>query len=278
MSYKSDELRNLAILKKSELRNTFFKIPVGENFYSFKISGIGKMTIKLEKFFYYSEIIKAVQDGVDDGLEYLIEQIIIDPNKNKKPALDSSAELRERASANKNALKQMHINPIIGIKEYEFRIAGIGGKSIKIEFYMNYEDMASVLNEGHEASLEFILKEILVDNEVDYSIFEDLEELDEINADDDNADEDISINIEKLPEGECVELISKLEGLQKLTFDAIDSIDSDVFTVDDVLEQDLIKSYAVQGKSFVKIISKNIGELINLGLVRDEDGKYYKLW
>ena len=56
-------------------------------------------------------------------------------------------------------------------------------------------------------------------------------------------------------------------------------MDSDVFAVADVLEQDLIKSYAVQGKSFEPIIIKNINEFIDLGIIMTQDNEYYyKLW
>ena len=78
MDYKADEFRNVALLNKPDLRKKTVIIPISDNNYQFKISGIGQKAIKLEKYFYYSEIIDAVQEGIDDGLEFLIEQIIID--------------------------------------------------------------------------------------------------------------------------------------------------------------------------------------------------------
>ena len=102
MSYKGEEIKNLALLNKKKLINKFFKVPSGGEEYKFKISGIGSRFIKIEKFFYYNEIIKKVLDGNEYSLEFAIEQIIIDPNKKKKPVLESKDELRERALANKS--------------------------------------------------------------------------------------------------------------------------------------------------------------------------------
>lgn len=284
MGYTADEFKNVAMVNKSNLMKKAFIVPIANNKYQFKIAGVGQMSIKIEKFFYYSEIIKAVQKGIDDGLEYLVEQIIIDPNMEKIPNLDSYQELKLRAFANKQALKRMSIESFVGTKKYEFRIAGIGGRAIKLELYVGYEDIAKELNEGNEVNLEFILKEILVDNEVDYSIFENIniETLDyeeNIESDDDQEEPEKVISINKLSLNECKNIISKIEGIQRLIFDSIDGIDSDVFSMDDVLEQDLIKSYAVKGKSFEPIITKNIEELIELGIItKGDNNNYYKLW
>lgn len=282
MDYTADEFRNVATVNKSDLRKKSVIIPIDDNKYQFKISGIGQKAIKLEKFFYYSEIISSVQEGNDSGLEYLIEQIIIDPNKKRVPNLDSSSELRLRASANKQALKRMSIKAVVGTKEYEFRISGIGGRSIKIEIYVGYIDIATELNNGNAINLEFILKQILVGNSIDYSIFEDIDiEIDSndetsIDVEEGIVEEDIVIN--KLSSDESEKIISNISGVQKLIFNAIDRIDSDIFNVCDVLEQDLIKSYAVQGESFEPIISKNIDEFIQLGIVVEGNKNYYKLW
>lgn len=280
MGYTADEFRNVAAANKSDLRNKTVLIPIGNNRYQFKIAGVGPTAIKLECYFRYSDVINKVQDGVDDGLEYLIEQIIIDPNMKKIPTLDSSAELRARASANKQALKRMSIESFIGTKNYEFRLAGIGGRAIKLENYVVYEDIAKELNGGNEVNLEFIIKEILVGNDVDYTIFEDIDIINNQNSQsNDSKDEIIEINIDKLSSDESEKIISKIDGIQRLIFDSIDDIGSDMFTVADVLEQDRIKSYAVQGKSFEPIIINNINELIDLGIITaGNDNNYYKLW
>ena len=173
----------------------------------------------------------------------------------------------------------MTIESFIGIKNYEFRLAGIGRSAVKLEIYVSYEDIAKELNEGNEVNLEYILKQILVGNKVDYSIFEDIDINHLGSQTDDSNDEIEEIIINKLSSDESEMIISKIEGIQRLIFDSIDDIDSDVFTVEDVLNQDRIKSYAVQGKSFEPIIVKNIDELIDLGIITEgNDNNYYKLW
>ena len=281
MGYTADEFRNVAMVNKSNLRKKTVIIPIGDNRYQFKISGVGQMAIKLENYFNYSQIISTVQNGVDDGLEYLLEQIIIDPNMNKIPVLESSAELRERAFANKQALKRMSVESFVGTKNYEFRIAGIGGRAIKLEIYVGYEDIAIELNNGNDVTLEFILKEILVDNPVDYSVFEGVGPddyiIDEHFIDEEPIEEEI--HLDKLDPSESAKIISNIEGIPKLIFDAIDGIESDVFNVKDVLSQDLIKSYEVRGQSFEPLVVKTLGEFIDLGIVSEgTDENYYKLW
>lgn len=284
MPYKANEFKNVAFVNKKDLMKKTVIIPIGDNDYKFKISGLGQKAIKLENYFYYGEIIKKVQNGVDDGLEYLIEQLVIDPtNKEKIPNLESSQELKLRASANKQSLRRMSVEAFVGEKEYEFRIAGIGGRSIKVDIYVGYDDIANELNAGNEINLEFILKEILVGNDVDYSVFDDVEQIKPLKSvkksNDEPSEVKKEIKIEKLSSKKSKEIISKIEGIQKLIFDSIDDVDSDVFTIEDVLEQDRIKSYAVQGKSFEPIIVKNLGELIDLGIIAKGDNEnYYKLW
>lgn len=281
MQYKASEFKNVARVNKKNLIKKTVIIPIGDTEYKFKISGLGQKAIKLENFFFYGSIIEKVQQGIDDGLEYLIEQLIIDPiNKEKIPNLNSSQELKLRATANKQSLRRMAVEAFVGTKQYEFRIAGIGGRSIKLDIYVGYDDIASELNLGNEINLEFILKEILVGNEVDYSVFEGVEPEPVIDLpNEDPADDEDEIIIDKLSPDKSEVLISKIEGVQKLIFDSINEIDSDIFTVADVLEQDRIKSYAVQGKSFEPIIIKNIDELIDLGLISEGDNNdYYKLW
>lgn len=282
MEYNANEFRNVAMVNKPKLKKKTVIVPIGENRYQFKISGVGQMAIKMESYFNYSQIVSNVQKGVDDGLEYLLEQIVIDPNMQKVPMLDSSMELKERAFANKQALRRMSIEAYVGTKNYEFRIAGIGGRAIKVEIYVGYEDIANELNKGNDITLEFILKEILVDNQVDYTIFEDVEINDHIFVEDEdeemNLTEEISV-INKLDSDVSSKIISKIEGIPKLIFDAIDRIDSDIFNVNNVLEQDLIKSYEVRGQSFEPIIIKTLDEFIVLGIVsRGNDENYYKLW
>ena len=145
MSYNAEGIREIAMINKRSLKQKFFIVPSGGEEYKFKISGIGSRFIKMEKFFYYSDIIKAVTGGNDRSFEYAIEQIIVDPSKNKKPVLEDYNELRERALANKINLKNHYINVFVGKKEYGFKIAGIGYKSIKIELYVGYDEIVKEL-------------------------------------------------------------------------------------------------------------------------------------
>ena len=121
-----------------------------------------------------------------------------------------------------------------------------------------------------------------MENEVDYSIFEDIDPEDYMEdavSETEEHDDEKPIVIDKLSSDESEEIISKIKGVQKLIFDSIDEIDSDIFTVKDVLEQDLIKSYEAQGQSMKPIVIKNIEELIDLGIIATGDNdNYYKLW
>lgn len=291
MSYKGEEIKNLALLNKKKLINKFFKVPSGGEEYKFKISGIGSRFIKIEKFFYYNEIIKKVLDGNEHSLEFAIEQIIIDPNKKKKPVLESKDELRERALANKSNLKQQYIDAFIGKKEYEFRIAGIGFKSIKLELYIGYDEIASEISLDNPINLEFILFEKLMGNDVDYSKFNQLyDEEDLIFKDDHNVEEDAKteevvedeINIDdinKLSADEFDEKIVNVRGWLKLVFDSVDDILDDTFTMESLLKQKRIVSYQTSGEDMEEKVLDNLNQLIELGLVaKINKTTYIRLW
>ena len=291
MSYKGEEVKNLALLNKKKLINKFFKVPSGGEEYKFKISGIGSRFIKVEKFFYYNEIIKKVSDGNEHSLEFAIEQIIIDPNKKKKPVLESKDELRERALANKSNLKQQYIDAFIGKKEYEFRIAGIGFKSIKLELYIGYDEIASEISLDNPINLEFILFEKLMGNDVDYSKFNQLyDEEDLIFIEDHNVEEDtkneevvedeININdIKKLSADEFDEKIVNVRGWLKLVFDSIDDILEDTFTMESLLKQKRIVSYQTSGEDIEEKVLDNLNQLMELGLVaKINKTTYIRLW
>lgn len=72
----SDDLKEKAMANKMGLRKKFVKIPIGTEEYDFRISGIGAKAVKLEKYVKYDEIIEAVTNGNDEGLESLIKVII----------------------------------------------------------------------------------------------------------------------------------------------------------------------------------------------------------
>ena len=291
MSYKGEEVKNLALLNKKKLINKFFKVPSGGKEYKSKISGIGSRFIKVEKFFYYNEIIKKVSDGNEHSLEFAIEQIIIDPNKKKKPVLESKDELRERALANKSNLKQQYIDAFIGKKEYEFRIAGIGFKSIKLELYIGYDEIASEISLDNPINLEFILFEKLMGNDVDYSKFnqlydeEDLIFIEDHNVEEDTKNEEViedEINIDdikKLSADEFDEKIVNVRGWLKLVFDSIDDFLDDTFTMESLLKQKRIVSYQTSGEGIEEKVLDYLNQLMELGLVaKINKTTYIRLW
>lgn len=288
MDYNADGLKQIALINKNKLKQKYFKIPIAATGidYKFKISGVGARFIKMEKYFYYSEIIDAVSKGNELGFEFAIEQTIVDPSKKIKPVLDSSSELKERALANKSNLKNQYVNIFIGKKEYGFRIAGIGAKSIKIEIFVGYDDIVKELSSGNDISLEYILFELMMENEVDYSKFYQFFDEDELiyeNDDENNEDnsvEEIDIStIEKLSSYDLEEKLLKLKGWQKLVFDAIDDIMDEVFTLELLLSQKRILAYQSQGEDFENKVLSNLNHLIDEGLVfKINKTTYIKLW
>lgn len=275
--FVANELKETANINKYKLRNSFLKIPVCGEDYSFKISGIGKRSIKLEKFFSYTEIIKVVNSGVK-GFEFLIEQLISDPNKKMLPILENAFELKERALANKQNLKKMFINVNIGSKEYDFRIAGVGAKSVKLEIYVGYEDISLELNSGNLISLEFLLKEVIVGNEIDYDEFYNFKlknaEINEAHESE-SGQNLIDPIVEKLPKEESEKIINSLDGVQKLIFDAIDQNNGDFFKINDLSNQDLIKQYQINEKIILEIVF----DLINKNIIKNIDYEsFVKLW
>lgn len=289
MSYNAEGIREIAMINKRSLKQKFFIVPSGGEEYKFKISGIGSRFIKMEKFFYYSDIIKAVTGGNDRSFEYAIEQIIVDPSKNKKPVLEDYNELRERALANKINLKNHYINVFVGKKEYGFKIAGIGYKSIKIELYVGYDEIVKELSSGNDISLEFILLEIMMGNEVDYSKFNQLYDEDDLifneeddmdESDDEESTEEINLkDIEKLSDEEFDELFYNLKGWNKLVFDAIEDTLSETFTLELLISQKRILSYKSRGDDLEDKVLDNLNQLIDLGLVsKINENTYAKLW
>ena len=74
----ADDLREKALEFKTGLKKQFVNIPIGDEEYGFRISGIGAKSVKLEKYVKYDEIFEAIDTGNDTGLESLIKQIIED--------------------------------------------------------------------------------------------------------------------------------------------------------------------------------------------------------
>ena len=287
MSYNADGVRDIAMFNKQKLKQKYFRIPSAGEEYKFKISGIGNRFIKIEKYFYYSEIIETVSKGKEFGFEFEIEQVIVDPKKQKKPVIESAFELKERALANKLNLKKQYINVFIGKKEYGFKIAGVGNKSIKIELYVGYDEIVKELSSGNDISLEFILLEILMGNDVDYSKFNQLYDENDLIFNDVEDEsivyetvEEIDISsIEKLSIDEFEEKFSNVKGWQRLVFDAIEDLFEDAFTIDDLLKQNRIMSYQTRGEDIENKVFHNLKFLIDLGLVlKFNKTTYIKLW
>ena len=78
MINNAEELKEKALENKDGLKKQFVNIPVGDEEYGFRISGIGAKSVKLEKFIKYDEIFEAIEAGNDNGLESIIKQIIED--------------------------------------------------------------------------------------------------------------------------------------------------------------------------------------------------------
>ncbi len=74
----ADDLRDKANEFKTGLKKQYVNIPIGDEEYGFKISGIGDKSVKIEKFIKYDDIFEAIESGNDNGLEAIIKQLIED--------------------------------------------------------------------------------------------------------------------------------------------------------------------------------------------------------
>ena len=74
----AEDLAKKAQDNKAGLKRQFVNIPIGDEEYGFRISGIGAKSVKLEKFVKYDDIMEAVESGNDFGLEAMIKKIIED--------------------------------------------------------------------------------------------------------------------------------------------------------------------------------------------------------
>lgn len=277
MSYSAEGLKDVAMLNKKNLRNKFFNITVKDVDYKFKVSGVGKRSIKIEKFFYYSDIIKAVADGNKRGFENEIKELI-----EGSDSIETANGLREKALANKVKLKNEFLDILIGGKFYEFRIAGIGFKSIKIEMYMAYDEIIKGLSSDNYKRLEFIFMELIIGDEFILSEFVDEFDSSSNGASEDDGElfEEVDIDdIVKLSEEEFDEKIVNVKGWNKLVFDSIDDILEEQFTLVELLNQNRILSYQAHGEDLKVKVLENLDNLIDLGLIAQiSKTTYYKLW
>ena len=74
----AEDLATKAQGNKAGLKRKYVNIPIGDEEYGFRISGIGAKSVKLEKFVKYDDIFEAIEAGNDNGLEAMIKQIIED--------------------------------------------------------------------------------------------------------------------------------------------------------------------------------------------------------
>lgn len=79
-----EDLKEKALANKPGLRRQYVNIPVGDEEYGFRISGIGAKAIKLEKYVKYDEIFEALEAGNENGLEAMVKQIIEDYEEENK--------------------------------------------------------------------------------------------------------------------------------------------------------------------------------------------------
>lgn len=74
----AEDLATKAQDNKAALKRKYVNIPIGDEEYGFRISGIGAKSVKIEKFVKYDDIFEAIEAGNDNGLEAMIKQIIED--------------------------------------------------------------------------------------------------------------------------------------------------------------------------------------------------------
>lgn len=76
MISNAEDLKTKAIENKPGLRKEYVNITVGDEEYGFRMAGIGEKAVKLEAYVKYDNIIEAVENGNDNGLEAIIKKII----------------------------------------------------------------------------------------------------------------------------------------------------------------------------------------------------------
>ena len=74
----AEDLATKAQDNKAALKRQYVNIPIGDEEYGFRISGIGAKSVKNDKFIKYDDIFEAIESGNDNGLEAMIKQIIED--------------------------------------------------------------------------------------------------------------------------------------------------------------------------------------------------------
>lgn len=75
--------------------------------------------------------------------------------------IDNPEDLKNKALEYKPNLKREKLVIPVGSEDYEFRISGIGEKSIKIEKYIKYDAIIDAINAGNEDGLEALLLKLV---------------------------------------------------------------------------------------------------------------------
>ena len=75
--------------------------------------------------------------------------------------IDNVDDLKNKAMENKMDLRKEYVNIPIGDEEYGFRLAGIGGKAIKLEKYVKYDEIMEAVEAGNTNGLEAMVKTII---------------------------------------------------------------------------------------------------------------------
>ena len=73
-----DDFKKKAMDNKANLKFKNISIPIGDGEQEFRITGIGEKAIKIEKYVKYEDMMDAVMDGKEEGLEAIIMEFIED--------------------------------------------------------------------------------------------------------------------------------------------------------------------------------------------------------
>ncbi len=267
-----------ALNNKNNLLNQFLVIIVGNKEYEFKIDNITNKEIFIQKKFYFEEI---TAEDSKDSFEFHIQNLITDSGD----FIYNSSELKQRSIYDKDKLmRKMFVIPI-GDKKHGFRIISITSRYIKIENVLTFDLIERIFSKGI-ISLEYILHEYILGNDVDYSLFkqelstDSIEDLISNDGSEETSDVLIDVgDINKLSDDEIDSKLINLKGWQKLVFDSIDNYDEDVFTIEILEKEEIYDKFRFEGESLTPTIERNLIPLVDIGLVKKFDEKHYvKLW
>lgn len=268
-----------ALNNKNNILNQFFVIIVANKEYEFKIDNITNKEIFIQKKFYFEEL---TSEDSKNSFEVYIQNLITDSGD----FIYNSSELKQRSIINKdNLMRKMFAIPI-GDKKHGFRIISITSRYIKIENVLKFELIEKIYSKGI-ISLEYILHEYILGNDIDYSLFKEevssdsIEDLITERVDSNESSDDLIDvgDIDKLSDDEVDLKLMDIKGWPKLVFDSIDDYDEDVFTLEILEKEEIYDKFRFEGESLIPTIEKNLHPLVDLGLVKKFDDKYFvKLW